>query len=79
MHSLFTGTRRTRAQRLLRVLEDAKWHATQELVRRVGHSFGGAKFHLVRRGYDIKRRRHATKPDEHEYRLISAPRDRDEC
>jgi len=79
MRSIFARARGTRAQRLLRVLADNKWHATRALVRRVGHSFGGAKFHLIRRGYDIRRRRHTTKPEEHEYRLISTPRERDDC
>lgn len=80
MRSFFLRHRRsTRAQRLIRILRDAKWHATRELVRRVSHSFGGAKFHLLRRGYDIRRRRHPTKPDQHEYRLITQPHDRDDC
>jgi hypothetical protein len=48
----------TRAERLLRVLSDHEWHSTKELVRRVGHSFAGAKFRLTgyRHHYDIESR-----------------------
>jgi len=78
MRFIFTRSKGTCAKRLIRVLQDTKWHSTRELVRRVGHDFGVAKFHLVRRGYDI-RRRFAAKPNQYEYRLISTPRERDDC
>lgn len=69
----------TRAQRLIRILRnDKKWHATDELVRRVSHTFGGAKFHLVRRGYVILCRPHPTKRNLHQYRLLAEPPERDE-
>lgn len=68
-----TFHRRTKAKRLLTILEDGHWHATQELVRRVGHTFGGAKRHLVLSGYQIERERHPAKKYQHQYRLTDGP------
>ncbi|MDB4958163.1 MAG: hypothetical protein JWO36_5732 [Myxococcales bacterium] len=76
MRSLFRTTAATRAQRLLRILRDHNWHPTSELVRKVSHTFGGAKFHLLRRGYDIRRARHPRKVNEHLYRLEREPDER---
>lgn len=63
----------TKTERLLTILEDGRWHATQELVRRVGHTFGGAKRHLVQAGYIIERERHPAKKYQHQYRLSDGP------
>ena len=68
-----TGARSTRTDRLLAVLKDDDWHATKELIRRVGHTFAGAKFTLVARGYAIERRRHPRKRRQHLYRLVDEP------
>lgn len=65
---------RPRAERLLGVLADGRWHPTRELVRRVGHTFAGAKFALVRDGYEIDRRPHGSRRRQHEYRLVRVPR-----
>ena len=57
------------------VLSDGRWHATAELVRRVGHTFVMAKFHLTRQGYDIERRVHPVRRYQFQYRLTDVPRD----
>ena len=64
--------RRTKAQRLLAILDDRQWHDTQDLVRRVGHTFGMAKFRLVgeRYHYTIETRRHAARRRQWQYRLV---------
>jgi len=61
--------RSTRADRFLTVLSDHQWHTTSELVRRVGHTFGGAKFGLIHQGHVIERRPHPTRRYQHQYRL----------
>jgi len=63
----------TKAEKLLRILGDEDWHSTKELVRRVGHTFSGAKFKLVAYGYPIERRKHPNKKYQHQYRLPEAP------
>lgn len=51
--------RMTKAEKLYAILSDGRWHSTLELVRRVGHTFGGAKFKLVTFGYIIQKERQA--------------------
>lgn len=67
--------RPTKAEKLLTVLRDGEPHATKELVRRVGHTFGGAVFKLRRNGYDIARQGHPSKRYQHEYQLTELDRD----
>ncbi|MFA5061653.1 MAG: hypothetical protein WC526_00725 [Patescibacteria group bacterium] len=65
------STRVTKIERLLRVLGDHDWHSTRELVRRVGHAFGVAKFRLVHSyHYDIERRHHPARRFQFQYRLL---------
>jgi hypothetical protein len=64
----------TKADRLLEILLDRACHSTKELVRRIGHTFGGAIYQLRRptarrKGYVIERRKHPTKKYQHQYRL----------
>lgn len=66
-------TKRTKAEKLLDVLLDGERHFTQELVRKVGHTFGGAKRKLVQDGFDIERERHPAKKYQHQYRLVDGP------
>lgn len=61
----------TRAERLLTILLDGNWHATRELVRRVGHTFAWARWFLVTHDkHMIAKRKHATRIFEYEYRLV---------
>ena len=62
----------TKTDALLDVLSDRAWPDTRELVRRVGHSFAGAKFRLVgdRYHYSIEKRRDARKRYQWQYRLV---------
>lgn len=63
--------RSTKLDLLLAALKDRRWHSTEELAhRRVGHTFGVAKFKLVSYGYSIEKRRHPTKPHQWQYRLL---------
>jgi len=64
------NSRPTKVEKLLDILKDGHWHATRQLVRRVGHTFAGAKFRLVGYGYQIERQRHPTRRYQHQYRLI---------
>jgi len=64
-----TTTHKTKAEQLLNVLSDGKWHSTKELVRLVGHTFAGAKFHLIDCGYQIERRPHPRRRWQWQYRL----------
>lgn len=66
-----SGQRLTKVEKLLSVLSDGNWHSTKELVRRVGHSFAGAKFKLVFYGYAVDKRIHPTKARQYQYRLVS--------
>ena len=59
----------TKAERLYSLLLDRAWHATQELVAVVGHTFAVAKWHLVRLGYEIDKRRAAGQRRTFEYRM----------
>lgn len=64
----------TKVEELRRVLSDGAWHATGELVRRVGHSFGVAVFHLRRdyaRRCEVTCERHPTKPNQFRYRMTT--------
>ena len=72
--------RLTRAERLLTILADGRWHDTAELVERVGHSFAVAKYHLAHggtavasllQGEMIEVRRHPTAPRQFQYRLAN--------
>lgn len=58
----------TKAERLLELLTDGRWHATRQLVRRVGHSFAVAMFVLRSRGHVIERERHPTRRRQFRYR-----------
>ena len=62
----------TRTDALLRVLSDHEWHDTDELAKKVGHTFGSAKFRLVsyRHHYSIETRRHPTKKRQWQYQLV---------
>lgn len=62
----------TQLLRLLAVLNDGEWHSTKELVRRVGHCFGVAKYKLLLYGYEIERRRHPVHHTQHQYRLVDS-------
>lgn len=59
----------TKADKLLEALADRAVHSTKELVRRIGHAFGGAIFKLRRRGFTIARTAHPTKRYQNNYRL----------
>jgi hypothetical protein len=61
--------RTTKVEKLHSVLSDGQWHSTAELARRVGHTFGVAKFKLVGYGHQIDRRRHPRARHQHEYRM----------
>lgn len=74
-HNHESDRKPTRVERLTRVLGDRGWHGTRELVRRVGHTFAGAKFALVARGQPVEKERHPVKPRQWRYRLVS-PRGR---
>lgn len=63
----------TKADLLLGILKDRACHSTKELVRRVGHAFGGAIFRLRRRGLAIERKKHPTKRYQNQYRLTDEP------
>ncbi len=52
--------RPTKPKILLDLLVDHRGHSTKELVRRVGHTFGGAKKKLVDNGFPIVREKHPT-------------------
>jgi hypothetical protein len=70
------GDRPTKADRLLMVLDDRRWHSTRELSRRVGHTFAVAKYKLVHAyGYHIERRHHEAWPGQYQYRLVDEPGD----
>lgn len=62
-------TGRLKHELLHSILRDERWHSTSELVRRVGHTFAGAKWKLTGYGYSIEKRRHPTKPRQWQYRL----------
>jgi len=77
------SSRRTNVEKLLGVLRDGNWHRTSDLVRRVGHSFAVAKFHLTRgtRTRNMSRTRYAiqVERDKHarrqfRYRLVGQQR-----
>jgi len=67
------STRITKAERLLNLLRDGRWHNTKQLARRVGHAFAVAKFKLVGYGYVIECEKHPTKLYEYRYRLVDEP------
>lgn len=59
----------TKTEKLYSILLDRAWHATQELVREVGHTFAVAIFYLRRLGYSVDTRRSADHSRTFEYRL----------
>lgn len=61
--------RNTQVDKLIAVLSDGRWHTTKELVRRVGHAFGGAKFVLTTSGIQVERRRHPSQRWQYQYRV----------
>lgn len=61
--------RPTKTERLYSLLLDRSWHATGELVTKIGHSFAVAKWRLVQLGYDITKRRNPDDKANCEYRL----------
>jgi len=63
----------TKVEKLHAVLSDGKWHSTRELARRIGHTFGGAKYRLAQFGYRIEREPHPKKRWQWRYRLLDAP------
>ncbi len=67
------GDRSTKMDKLLSILADGEYHSTQELSRRVGHTFAVAKFKLVHAGHAIEREPHPTKRHQWRYRLRRAP------
>ena len=56
-------------ERLYAVLADGDWHSTKELVRRVGHTFAGAKRQLTLAGYTIEKRPHPHRRHQWQYRM----------
>lgn len=62
--------RRTKRELLATILSDGRYHSTRELVRRVGHTFGGAVFQLRKRHHEVERRSHPTCQHQHQYRLV---------
>lgn len=68
-----TNWRETKAEKLHRLFNDGRWHATKELARRVGHTFAVAKFKLVGYGHVIEREKHPTKRYQYRYRLTDSP------
>ncbi len=56
--------------KFLGVLSDYKWHDTAELARRVGHTFGHAKYEAILLGTAIEREPHPRKPNQFRYRLL---------
>lgn len=65
----------TNAERLYVVLRDRAWHATQELVAKVGHTFAVAKWQLIRLGCEILKRRTSANRRAFEYRMKRTPID----
>lgn len=65
----------TRAALLERILSDGEWHSTRELVRRVGHTFAGAKFTLVGYGHAIDKRKHPSRSRQYQYRQSDEVKD----
>ena len=63
------STKLTKTEKLFALLKDYDWHATRELVRRVGHCFTMSKLRLVRLGYRIAKQHHPTKRYQYLYRL----------
>lgn len=59
----------TKADKLLNVLRDGRWHSTKELCRRVGHTFAGAKYKLVKGGERIGKEPHPRGRWQYRYRL----------
>lgn len=65
-------TNPTKSEKLLSILSDHQWHATKELSRKIGHTFGEFIFYLrhdYRHHHVIERRKHPTKRYQHQYRL----------
>ncbi len=60
----------TTFERLMQVLADEEWHATEELVQKVGHRFSATVHVAKQRGHQIEKRRVDT--TQFEYRLLVA-------
>ncbi|MBI2373872.1 MAG: hypothetical protein HYV07_07735 [Deltaproteobacteria bacterium] len=54
----------------MRILSDHGWHDTAELARRVGHTFGHAKYEAILLGVPIEREPHPRKPNQFRYRVL---------
>jgi len=66
-----TGNQRpTKIEKLYNVLKDGNWHSTKELARKVGHTFGVAKFKLQSFGYRVQVDPHPSKRWQFRYRLV---------
>ncbi len=62
----------TTFERLMQVLGDGNWHATEELVQEVSHRFSATVHVAKQRGHRIEKRR--VDKNQFEYRLlINAP------
>ena len=66
-----TKGKATKTEKLYAILEDGKWHTTKELARRVGHTFGGAKYTLVKYGIRFEAERHPSRRYQWRYRLVA--------
>lgn len=64
--------RLTKADKLLQILADGRWHSTRELAYRVGHTFAVAKYQLVSQHYCIERQHHPRRRYQYQYRLLDA-------
>lgn len=60
----------TTLERLMLVLSDGSWHATEELVQAVSHRFSATIHVAKRRGDRIEKRR--VDKNQFEYRLVVA-------
>lgn len=65
----------TKRQKMRLILSDRQWHSTQELVNRIGHTFGCTLYQLRQNGFVIKRQKHPVRKHQHQYRLISSSRE----
>ena len=63
-------SKKTKVELLHVILLDEQWHSTKELVRKVGHTFGGAIFKLRSYGYRVVRERQPGSRRQHRYRLV---------
>lgn len=59
----------TRTEKLVLILSDGKWHSTTNLRRRIGPTFGHAKYLLIKKGIRIERRTHPRQRNQYQYRV----------